>query len=134
MSLGLTMYLDDHRYYPPNGKGGDINPQENIYWHQRIRPYTTGTWMEGIYDCPGFVLGSDPIMLNPGVPILPKESLEGFGYGEYGYNKLGTGHAGPVKETTLLGLGRDLATPISESAIVQPSDMVALGDTFTEIL
>ncbi len=131
ITLGISMYVDDYRAYP------GMEPFEWGTLVDQLRPYTrasypkynyrrenqnTFTWTgpgTGIYACPAYNR------------FRGFFAISGGGHGSYGYNEWGaTSGSG-------LGLsGQDLATrgprplaiPTRESQVVDPSDMIAIGD------
>jgi len=132
--LGLRMYVDDFHYYPPY-EMSDVDYGPQIYWHQRLEPYTRTKWVNwtdgpyphGIQVCPSYAKLRG--MLNDG------------SVGSYGYNSIGLPYA--LNGSTLgLGLGGDpqpsntsvgQVNPgdirlIGEAEVVHPSDMIAIGD------
>ena len=133
LNLALRLYVDDCHLYPlfmlPDQYGPDLS------WTDFLAPYTKVTpphpfwpgstqtnWPNGLYDCPSF-------------RRIPNH----FPFTSYGYNATGTTEFG--YQGSKLGLGGERIScdtcgwygPESwrnkrESEVVQPADMIALGD------
>lgn len=152
MGIGLAMYVVDMRYYPEAHiqEGGSFEPTS--YWYNRLEPYTGSTatanrgtplYAQPLYDCPGFTYRPTKYMLQNGAYN---------NCGEYAYNYSGTVRIGvrvtgptPAQEDEVpsFGLGpirryrRGVnfpigSRPVPESAVLVPSDMVAIGDAYAE--
>jgi prepilin-type N-terminal cleavage/methylation domain-containing protein len=117
IGIALKMYADDATRYPLIHD--DVNSAPS-YWHQLLRPYDRIDWTNRSYHCPayrGYIT-----------------SVETGFRGSYGYNAWGAS----VQELLYrpdpnLGLGsfpiQDFRPlPISESMVVAPSAMIALGE------
>jgi prepilin-type processing-associated H-X9-DG protein/prepilin-type N-terminal cleavage/methylation domain-containing protein len=144
--LGLRMYVDDYGGYPLDGiSGPTAASSDDRLWHQRLGSYAGAKWpqwnatnkcyepQKDVAVCPAF--GRLP-NLYYGEAFWPR-------WGSYGYNGLGiTGIIGD--ESVGFGLirrgGAELVvllsrTPdptIRESEVVNPSDMIAIGDSVLE--
>src|SRR5438093_5211955 len=135
MGLGMAMYVGDTRFYPPQGLSDETLPH---YWFQMLEPYTANKWTDALYDCPGLRL--DRRLPTPQTITRMHNNI----IGEYGYNWMGTGQGGPPNLAAgALGLGPKLVfasphsslgypTPILESEVLVPSNMIALGDSYDE--
>jgi prepilin-type N-terminal cleavage/methylation domain-containing protein/prepilin-type processing-associated H-X9-DG protein len=125
--LGLSGYLGDFAAYPlAVGPPIDGDPSR-ILWMQRLEPYVGDNWSpdtarydsahltgaqpRGVYSCPSYnrVKGLYWIYRDGAI-------------GAYGYNAM---------QVELLSLGRWAAgnRPVSESQIIAPSQMIAIGDS-----
>jgi prepilin-type N-terminal cleavage/methylation domain-containing protein/prepilin-type processing-associated H-X9-DG protein len=127
ISLAMTMYVNDCAAYPFYDSG-DSGPMGRT-WESSLLPYLSvqkPSWSRQgtIYLCP-----SDPAF-ESGLPGL-----------SYGYNARGMASSGGNTPLGQLGLGgialASLSKSISqiaqrESAVVAPSEMIALGDAFSE--
>jgi len=119
LSLGLGMYVDDFKAYPiyTFDQDGFLIPIS--FWPDELRPYTQQDWTNALYRCPSY----------RGL-TLPRTDI-GDPLGSYGYNANGTRFA-----FSPLGLGGyltepdnwDSVEPIREARVVQPANMIALGD------
>jgi prepilin-type N-terminal cleavage/methylation domain-containing protein/prepilin-type processing-associated H-X9-DG protein len=126
LGLALQGCLTDNHAYPLC-----VNPHtDTVVWEQALQKYElapTDTnrfskWIEqGVWKCPS---ASKPV-----------DWPEHLGYVSYGYNWYGLSER---TDTNSLGLGghyvwtasRLPAPPISESEVVSPSEMIAIGDGF----
>ncbi len=128
MSLAMSMYVSDGGAYPFYDSG-DAGPMGRT-WESSLLPYLSvqkANWnrQSTIFLCP-----SDSAF---------ESGLPGLGYG---YNARGMATSGASIPLGQLGLGgvvvpngmsKSLAQiPQRESAIVAPSEMIALGDAFSE--
>ena len=120
MAIALRGYVDDTEVYPLHNlliKTG--LPQEFTRWHNDLKHYLGQDWFDPLYKCPGNK-GNDIYLVGAG-----------FSAGSYAYNV-----RGPLTELGALlplGLGGWSALneshPCRESAVVNPSEMIALGDS-----
>lgn len=135
--MGLTMYVDDFRVYPPSrmNDSGESGHEGEGWWHERLERYVGAKWQRW---------SARPWEPMPqGVDVCPSYArlrglMAGRVAGSYGYNW--TGVAGLPKRE--LGLGgvvlRDDWSDtgilpenlrlIRESEVVAPSEMIAVGD------
>lgn len=135
IALGLAMYTSDFGSYPPSFAAKDV------LWVDLLEPYTKSKWptdvtlvrdstsvkRRSIYACPGY-------SRMPGA-YLSRGGLSSGLSGSYGINGRGVGPSDKslgLFETSL-GIFRapgeaDTLT-LKEGAVVNPSDMVALGDS-----
>ena len=109
------MYVDDNRYYPSYADlnlGAQEMQSAWLYWPDRLRPDVSAGWSNDVYRCPAY---SGPTAM----PLSPD-----FGryliLGSYGYNCEATYALGSRLEGTNY--------LVTESQILMPSDMFALGD------
>jgi prepilin-type N-terminal cleavage/methylation domain-containing protein/prepilin-type processing-associated H-X9-DG protein len=138
MGIALIGYVQDNSFYPGMFTLNATNTPG--YWFEKLEPYTRSTWTQPLYDCPGFRLDR-PTVTQP-VSVALQNTLN---VGAYAYNWIGTGQGGVAAEGTggRLGLGPALDAEvagmqsgwvISESTVLVPSDMVAIGDAYDEPL
>jgi prepilin-type N-terminal cleavage/methylation domain-containing protein/prepilin-type processing-associated H-X9-DG protein len=135
MSIALMLYLEDNeKLYP-----GNSFPYPG--WFGRLKPYTRCLWRTGIYDCPGF----EVVYPYPPPPQQNFVDPDATFPGEYAYNRLGIPYFAPgagnngLPPNGWLGLGETWDAPpgsnytwISESRVLVPSDMIAIGDMYME--
>jgi prepilin-type N-terminal cleavage/methylation domain-containing protein/prepilin-type processing-associated H-X9-DG protein len=138
MGIALAGFVQDTTYYP--GMNSIDESNQEVYWFQKLEPYTRNTWTQPLYDCPGFHF--DRTSLASSYPLVLQDRMN---EGAYAYNWLGTGQGGAASAGTSgrLGLGpvTDIQTVgiqsgylISEATVLVPSDMVAIGDAYDEPL
>jgi prepilin-type N-terminal cleavage/methylation domain-containing protein/prepilin-type processing-associated H-X9-DG protein len=127
ITLGLRMYVDDFGHYPlmlwrQEAQG----THQGLWWFDLLQPFTASSWTNGLYRCPAYRgLTFSTVVSGPETP------LGWTAQGSYGYNTSGTGRETPGQ---LLGLGASgIHPPISESSVLVPSDMIALGDSGTTL-
>jgi prepilin-type N-terminal cleavage/methylation domain-containing protein/prepilin-type processing-associated H-X9-DG protein len=115
IALGLRMYVDDNRYYPsyadPNLVASGMESAW-LYWPDRLRPDVSAGWSNEVYRCPAH---SGPTAMPP-----PPDFARYLILGSYGYNCEAS-----------YALGSKLAGTnylVTESRVLMPSDMFALGD------
>ena len=134
IGLGLSMYTTDHGFYPPYQEDDWILKLRRTWFH-RILPYTGGTWSNGVFVCPLFTAGAldwDLAFSGSAAGGMIGGSLP---RGSYGYNGSGTGSGGSLtlEPPRLLGLGaRSGSKRVSESMVLRPADMIAIGDASGE--
>jgi prepilin-type processing-associated H-X9-DG protein len=120
LEVGLHEFVSDNHIYPLLGNDGHDENGDRIYWintlgHQLDPNYKSDfrLWNKGIWLCPG---------------VLSKD-IPGNGFISYGYNAFGLG-----TNVNALGLGGRFAAEhkptVNESDIVNPSEMMAIGDGF----
>ena len=132
MGLGLTMYVGDHRFFPPGSTltTSEFGTGNDPAWPHYLRPYVPNAWLEGVYDCPGFLFDRSKLPVG-----YPERALELAGQGDYAYNEFGLAIFPNPKpagfpERVRWGLGGWFSVQVSEADIKAPSDMLALGDIF----
>ena len=156
--LGLRMYLEDFKTYPPYlmsdpgppALGADTAPgspyyTNMLYWHQRLQPYTRTAW--GRVDPDDLTIRrADPV--RSGIHVCPSYARLGGMFasptiGSYGYNGFGFGVRSTADFDLNLGLGGDqlyhngsflhLAPEgirlIRDQDVLNPSEMIAMGDS-----
>ena len=128
LGLALHMYVSDNEAYPVYYLD-PASEDTSQYWYQALRPYATVDWTNDLYRCPdykGLTLPGDP-------------EPESYPLGSYGYNASGVKYAvsnlglgGPAARLGAVDLADavtgDSSGHISESQVVAPSDMIAIGD------
>src|SRR5262245_30502691 len=121
IGLALTMYVEDHKVYPPwlylpgpafrNGK----------WWPEYLQAYSLNHWTNALYKCPDYK--------GAAYSTGRYDRSEDWPYSSYGYNAAGVG--GPFEyqlQTGGLGLGGVENSRVKGSAVVAPGDMIAIGD------
>jgi prepilin-type N-terminal cleavage/methylation domain-containing protein/prepilin-type processing-associated H-X9-DG protein len=109
IGLGLLHYVDDHKEYPP-GTATTL-----IDWDSQIFPYTGSSGR--LFFCPTLHSGSTWSGNVTNLFAKPRNNPS------YGMNGAGTSGAGLLNS---LGLTR--IPTLTESEVVVPSDMIAIGD------
>jgi prepilin-type N-terminal cleavage/methylation domain-containing protein/prepilin-type processing-associated H-X9-DG protein len=136
--LALEMYVGDYHRYPPCYLN-ERSPTQLTLWYERLEPYTKTKWdfweystgapyPRGIHACPSYAHLRGRVQRTRG---------------SYGYNNTGF-EAQAGKELGLGGVGLHNVTGglcnmrpedirlISESEVVKPADMIAIGDSNLE--
>ena len=138
VGVAIHMYMADYSILPPFSDGRKASLSSGIFWYDYLARYTASQWSDPLYRCPtyqGLVARGDEG--GTAYATGPRISM-----GSYGYN--GTGVSSVTKQPEVhssgqLGLGGtfrftpdsepfDNLTPLSDSEIHSPSDMIALGD------
>jgi len=120
LGADLHEFVSDNHAYPILGNPGKDEYGGRIYWINTLGKLLDSNfksnfrlWNKGIWFCPG----------------VQTEGTLGDGFISYGYNAFGLG-----TNFTALGLGGSFAAehnpPVRESDIVNPSEMMAIGDGF----
>jgi prepilin-type processing-associated H-X9-DG protein len=131
IGLGLRMYVDDFRRYPYYSLSQLDQPTKpGVMWFHHLQPYTSSTWTQALYRCPG--VKSPNVEVDPNLPLGAGNVLSG----SYGYNNEDS-RAG--SSASLLSLGHNVgysaasaAVPAySESVVRVPSEMIAIGDSLS---
>jgi prepilin-type N-terminal cleavage/methylation domain-containing protein/prepilin-type processing-associated H-X9-DG protein len=119
IGISLTMYVADHRYYPPMW-GGDTGTFQT--WSDRLYAYAALRWTNSSWHCPAYIADN-------GVVKEVKPPNEVVVYTSYSYNAYGiSGMTGSPK----LGLGlRRQQSLASEPEVRAPSEMFAVADART---
>jgi prepilin-type N-terminal cleavage/methylation domain-containing protein/prepilin-type processing-associated H-X9-DG protein len=130
MGLGLRMYLEDGGVYPGVGSTTYAPP-----WYRLLEPYISDRWPDtsstngraaGVFACAGYNRVSGKYRAGAG------DSTDG-GAGAYGYNFSETYWGVPDHQCRGLGgftgpeSGR--GTPLKETQVANPSDMIAITDS-----
>ena len=154
MQIGLQIYTSTHGVYPPwtwtFGVGEATVAYSYFEWDQMLEkdmfPERNVVPMSGSGSGPGMFYSRSrvyPSFACPFlVPLWPNDAQRNLfpDAARYGYNQFGIG--GPMFDTPYLGLCGDAGNSWSgalrifqpESAVVVPSDMIALGDPFSRSL
>jgi prepilin-type processing-associated H-X9-DG protein/prepilin-type N-terminal cleavage/methylation domain-containing protein len=129
---GLRMYVDDSKGYPLDYVDGR-DPSVSLVWaaqtwYMRLAPYTGAKWP--IYNGIAKQFTPDkPVLGCPAYDRLPNVIYD-WQRGSYGYNGTGLTNLGLIACTFPQAL--DAAMPpdptVRDSQIVNPSDMIAIGD------
>jgi len=118
IALGIRMYAEDQEVYPLYSTPPPT-PGPTLFWNALIEPYTLNNESNAVYRCPGYK-GRE-------YDIPPYSDLR---Y-SYGYNSQGVGFD---YGRFGLGLGGRLLSsphvPVPESAVVCPTDMIAVADGY----
>ncbi|MGO8675905.1 MAG: type II secretion system protein [Limisphaerales bacterium] len=129
----VRMYIGDQQFYPPwqynpvTGFNMTGNPATNIWWYQRLEPYTATKWTNMI-SVQG-VLTPQPTTIQacPGysrIGGLYYDSLGAYGYnGALGTTSIST-NADGLGSTTLTVFAR-----LRDSDVVRPVELPVFGDT-----
>ncbi len=141
MGMALQMYAHDEKssyphYLGPAGSAyGDTAGQGGratglIYWSSKLRPYGSLAWTNRTFHCPGYAAAISGPWLRDSVDRL----------GSYAYNTHGVRTANSTRGA--FGLGpiqywqrapRVYVKAVSESQVVAPSEMLAMGDSFMKV-
>lgn len=113
VGLALAMYLGEHRAYPRWLENGVNVPT----WRDRLGPYLPNGLQAGVFDCPSKE-GIKPPTTSVG--LFDWQVSRMYGWNDSGWSFSGGGYGG------LLG---SKETPVRDSDIVAPTEMIALGDT-----
>jgi prepilin-type N-terminal cleavage/methylation domain-containing protein/prepilin-type processing-associated H-X9-DG protein len=125
IGIGQHAYVDDTGLYEPYLKWdpnmppmkGSASPGNFRFWADYLVPYTANEWTNSLYLCPAY-RGPTGTVVGSG------EDNRSGNQGSYGYN-----WGGVNGDRWGLGLGSfDSPNVITESKIIAPSDMVAIGD------
>jgi prepilin-type processing-associated H-X9-DG protein/prepilin-type N-terminal cleavage/methylation domain-containing protein len=132
--MGLRMYVDDSKGYPLDNVGGRDPSVSQVWrarkWYMRLAPYTGVKWpMIWNPDTQQFAPGI-PVLTCPAYDRLPNRIYDWFS-GSYGYNGSGLTNFGLIAWTDYPGTLDTTMPPdptVRDSQIVNPSDMIAIGD------
>ena len=118
--LALHVLLSEYHSYP-TGRGTNSDGAPGMFWAEQlerggfgISKPPQGWYDSGVWRCPS-------------IPQPPSHSHNDYGYNLYGMASVGN-------DTNALGLqghsisGQEAVKPISESEVVSPAEMVAIGD------
>jgi prepilin-type processing-associated H-X9-DG protein len=134
----VRMYIGDQQFYPPwqyntvTGFNMTGNPATNIWWYQRLEPYTATKWTNMVY-LQG-VLTSQPTTIQacPGYSRIGGMYYDSLG--AYGYNAaLGTTSVSTNQD----GLGPPTLTifaRLRDSDVARPVELPVFGDTHIDFL
>ncbi len=115
IGLAVGLYVSDFQKYPLENNGASALGNGSGYWDAQVLPYCQGS--REVFFCPA----NRPVYRWTNAPTARQANQN------YGYNEGGSGDHG------LFGLGGNTAmgrssTPLPESQVKAPSDMVAVGD------
>jgi prepilin-type processing-associated H-X9-DG protein/prepilin-type N-terminal cleavage/methylation domain-containing protein len=142
IGIAVALHLVDYGVYPIDYDYNSPVQFSPNTWVGRLKPYTGCGWNQGIFDCPGFAIQ----LQTPGLSESGRiNMLEQTHASEYAWNRMGVVHlvpAGPAGHYGLGGMdssalafpGQFYQEPISESRVIAPSDMVSVGDAYSEDL
>ena len=122
LGIGLQAFAADNHSYPSGIAG--TNTEMNGTWERQLERGGFGTdqvrsnfWAKGVWRCPS---------------AWSESQASNEGRSSYGYNAYGVGGGHPTNALGLMGHFEsfsDLFTPIRESEVIQPSDMIAIGES-----
>jgi len=124
LSLGITMYVQEQRFYPTYFVSTVSTEPDSKFtrWPDGIAPYVRHQWTNALYKCPAYTGPTlDPI---PG-PRNAFPLMGGYGYNakydvSFNFGYIGDGH------TNLTQIFADYK--VLESQVKVPSDMIEVGD------
>jgi prepilin-type N-terminal cleavage/methylation domain-containing protein/prepilin-type processing-associated H-X9-DG protein len=124
IGIATHLYVNDYATYPLF----KVLPDNLVYWPDLLFPYMGQSWTNGlVYRCPGFPYTNRPAFATPGGG--PSWAI----WGSYDMNFAGVSLGGYPQ--VLLGIGgtfdgsRGTFVGTKESQVLQPSEMIAYGDT-----
>jgi prepilin-type processing-associated H-X9-DG protein/prepilin-type N-terminal cleavage/methylation domain-containing protein len=129
---GLRMYVDDSKGYPLDFVGSSDHQAMGVWavqnWYMRLAPYTGAKWPIWHPDTQQFT-PDKPVLGCPVYDRLPNRIYDWF-RGSYGYNGGGLTNFGLIAWTypAVLETGMPPDPTVRDSQIVNPSDMIAIGD------
>src|SRR5262245_1882159 len=112
IGLALMMYLGDYHHYPgvvPSSK------MPSGYWADYLIPYSGSSWTNPLFRCPSY----------RGLTLAPKGVLL---MGSYGYNANGVQWWFSDLGLSAINIHDGTTIPMPENRIVNPSEMMAIGD------
>ncbi|MGH7951805.1 MAG: prepilin-type N-terminal cleavage/methylation domain-containing protein [Limisphaerales bacterium] len=124
LGIGLTVILGNNHAYPLSSKRKHVEKRfwwKNFWFYQLeveglgVSNPTLKSFATGVWHC----------------PTTSPATNTSYGYNADGYASVG--NAIHIK-TNNFGLGGTALGPVTESEVVDPSDMMAIGDTFSGIL
>ena len=128
MSIAMSMYVDDARFYPWRAFYTSDHLNSGIYWEEVLLPYYRIAWTNRAFHCPAYRGWVE----RPGDFAPSRDyrggATSGVPLGSYGYNANGVGGM------SSLGLGNDSdpdhrLARIPAEKILAPSDMIEFGET-----
>lgn len=127
IGLAMQMYVHDNAFYPLIGSVFSAAKPQGAKWYDDLNSYTGKQhWTNDLYTCPSFrgLVWDGRIERNT-------IYLSG---GSYGYN-VGTADQSMTYRFGLAGKfrgpGEITQTPIAENEVKNPSDMIAVGDSYS---
>lgn len=129
LGIALHEFVSDNQCYPLyiDTVTNRSEQAENTFWNDEVarklgdNPKTPNYWIRGIWLCPGV----------PAKDVANTPGSYGYNLWGIGYNveSLGLGGTyGPAR--TAAGATYVVKPPVSESSVVKPSEMMAIGDGF----
>jgi prepilin-type N-terminal cleavage/methylation domain-containing protein len=120
MGIALIGYLQDNGYYTGLQDRRDTNNLD-VYWFQKLEPYTHSKWTQPLYDCPGYPFDRSKLP-------WPVDVQNSHNFGEYAYNWIGVPTILQAPQGTLgLGLMPGESGEVRESLVLVPSDMICIA-------
>lgn len=141
MGVALQMYTHDqnalypHYLGPAGSSYGDAMGQRGkasglVYWSSKLRPYGLLAWTNRAFHCPGYTAE----IAAPWQKDTPER------HGSYAYNTYGVRTANTTRGVFGLGPIQYWETApgvkvsaVSQSQVVAPSEMLAMGDSFMKV-
>jgi prepilin-type N-terminal cleavage/methylation domain-containing protein/prepilin-type processing-associated H-X9-DG protein len=128
LSIALHLYVLDHKFYPLMAVTRGPARPTGSKWYRDLMSYTDQNWTNQLYRCPNFhfqhidgPIEENGVYLSVGSYGYNVGSADAFNQYRYGI----AGEFGPGPTLT--------ETAVSESAVVQPSDMIGFGDAFSTL-
>jgi prepilin-type processing-associated H-X9-DG protein/prepilin-type N-terminal cleavage/methylation domain-containing protein len=129
---GLRMYVDDYKGYPVDFVQSSDHQAMGVWaiqtWYMRLAPYTGAKWPIWNPDTQQFT-PDNPVLGCPAYDRLPNRIYD-WQLGSYGYNGSGLTNLGLIAWTDpqclLTAMPPD--PTLRDSQVVNPSDMIAIGD------
>jgi len=128
---GLRMYVDDSKGYPLDtveSRDPSLGVWADQTWYMRLGPYTGAKWPTYNGITKQFT-PDKPVLGCPAYDRLPNPIYDWI-FGSYGYNGRGLTNLGLIAWTYQLDLSTGMSPDptVRDSQIVNPSDMIAIGD------
>lgn len=127
IGLAMQMYVHDNAFYPLIGSVFSPAKPQGAKWYDDLNPYTGQQhWTNDLYTCPsfkGFVFDG---RVDRNVIYLSG--------GSYGFNVGTTDQSGIYRfglAGKFRGPGEITQTPIAENEVRNPSDMIAVADSYS---
>jgi len=128
IGVALISYTQNNGSYPLFGRPSSASEPNGAKWFDDLAPELSETWWSGVYICPEFGLTK-----TIGWSIRATEGYVYDSFGSYGYNGGSADEAG----RQLYGLAGRIwgrlgleSEAVPESAVRNPSGMIALADSF----
>lgn len=117
IGIANTLYTSDFHSLP---RFFGVNLAKSEFWPDVLVPYTSSTWLDPLYRCPGYPKTNSPAKPNRGFFIMPT--------GSYDMNAEGTAF-----DVEPLGLGWIVDGPnyraVKESEVAAPANSIMFGDS-----
>lgn len=128
ISLAHQLYVRDYDYYPLLASDISDTKPFGSKWYNDLHAYTTQEWTNDLFKCPSY---KGPVWDGR---IEPSSFY--LSAGSYGYN-VGTADPEGVQRFGLAGVfsgpGQITQNAIREDAVVSPSDMIVVADSFSTL-